>query len=209
VTRARLLRAAAALAIPVAAVLVALALDVLAWERSLEAQDVGFYALPVQSAFTPPASRLPGDLAERLLDGADDLAFRSALQRFARVRPRSAGAYSDLRQQLRTETQLQLSTLSLTDPDRARRSRAANMIGVVALDPNEAPSDAAQLASLIAGAVGTFRNAVEIDPSNADAKHNLELALRIAGFANLPGSEPSGSPQSGELAGAGAPGTGY
>jgi hypothetical protein len=83
------------------------------------------------------------------------------------------------------------------------------MIGVVALDPNEAPSDAAQLASLIAGAIGTFRNAVEIDPSNADAKHNLELALRIAGFANLPGSEPSGSPQGGELAGAGTPGSGY
>ena len=208
-TRARLVRAAAVLSIPVAAVFVTLALDLLAWERSLEAQDLEFSALPAQSTFSPPASRLPGDLAERLLGGADDLAFRSALQRFARVRPRSAGAYSDLRRQLRTETQLQLSTLSLTDPDRGRRSRAANMIGVVALDPNEAPSDAAQLASLIAGAIGTFRNAVEIDPSNADAKHNLELALRIAGFANLPGSEPSGSPQGGELAGAGTPGSGY
>jgi hypothetical protein len=208
-TRRRLVRVAAPLSIPLAAVLVVLALDVLRWERSLEAQDVRFAALPAQSTFSRPGSRLPGNLAEWLLDGGDDLLFRATLQQFARVRPRLAGAYAEQRQLLRTEAQLQLSSLSLTDADRARRSRAANMSGVLALDPNEAPSDPAELANLIAGAVAAFRNAVEIDPSNADAKHNLELALRIPGFANLPGSDPSGSRDGGDRAGAGSPGGGY
>ena len=83
------------------------------------------------------------------------------------------------------------------------------MSGVVALDPNVAPSDPAELANLIAAAVAAFRNAVEIDPSNVEAKHNLELALRIPEFANLPGSDPSGTRDGGELAGSGSPGSGY
>ena len=208
-TRGRLIGGAAALSVPVAVALALLALDVLRWDRSLESQDVRFSALPAQSAFSQPPSLLPGRLAERFLGGGDDLAFRATLSRFARVRPRFAATYTDQRLQLRTETQLELERLSLTDDDRARRSRTANMSGVVALDPNVAPSDPDELANLIAAAVAAFRNAVEIDPSNADAKHNLELALRIPGFASLPGSDPSGSRDQGDLAGSGGAGSGY
>ena len=208
-TRGRLARGAAALCVALAALLALLALDVLRWDQSLRSQDVRFAALPAQSTFSQPSSRLPGGLAERLLRGDDDLAFRATLSRFARVRPRIPTSYTDQRIQLRTETQLALERLGLTDDDRRRRARAANMSGVVALDPNVAPSDPAELANLIAAAVAAFRNAVEIDPSNVEAKHNLELALRIPEFANLPGSDPSGTRDGGERAGSGSPGTGY
>ena len=64
------------------------------------------------------------------------------------------------------------------------------MIGVIALDESLAPRDADALANLITGAIGSFRNAVEIDPANSDAKTNLELALRIAKAASLGGEAP-------------------
>lgn len=83
------------------------------------------------------------------------------------------------------------------------------MIGVLALDERLAPRDPEALSDLIRGAIGSFRNAVEIDPSNSDAKLNLEQALRIAKAASLGGPAPSGGRNTGERAGLGQPGSGY
>lgn len=204
-----MIRAAALLALAPAALLVVLAIDALRWERSLAEQDVRFHATPQASRFSEPETLLPFDLAERVLGGGDDLAFRQQLQRFARVRPGATQNLNDEYLKLRGETQLALAQLSRLDPDPARRSRAANMIGVVALDNRLAPQDPEELAELVAGAISSFRNAVLIDPSNADAKFNLEQALRIPGFATLPGDDPSGARDAGDLAGLGRPGSGY
>jgi hypothetical protein len=207
-TRARLTVAAALLALAASAALVVFAVDVLRWDRSLAEQDVRFLASPKQARFSAPPELLPFGIAERTLDGSDDLVFRRELQAFARVRP---GAVFDAQQfeALRSETQVALARLSRVDPDPQRRSRAANMIGVLALDPQLAPTVQEELANLLRGATDSFRNAVEIDPSNADAKRNLELALRIPGAAFLPGDDPSGTQDAGELAGLGNPGSGY
>ena len=208
-TRVRVRRAAALLALAAAAVLVVAAVDVLRWERSLAAQDVRFLALPGQSRYSQPAELLPFRAAEHALSASDDLAFREQLQAYARVRPRGAFAGQPGALALRAETQLGLARLSRSDPDAARRSRAANMIGVLALDERLAPRDPEGLADVIRGAIGTFRNAVEIDPSNADAKLNLEQALRIAKAASLGGDAPSGGRNRGERAGLGQAGSGY
>ena len=208
-TRARLVRVAAAFALAPAALLVVFAVDVLRWERSLAEQDVRFYAAPQAARFSEPTTVLPFRLARRILGGDDDLAFREQLQGFARVRPGATQNLTDEYLKLRGETQLGLALLSRTDPDRGRRSRAANMIVVVALDNRLTPQDPEELADLLNGAIATFRNAVEIDPSNADAKFNLEQALRIPGFATLPGDDPSGARDAGDLAGLGSPGSGY
>ena len=207
-TRTRLTWAAALLALAASIVLVAFAVDVLRWDRSLAEQDVRFLASPKQARFSSPAELLPFGIAERALDGDDDLVFRRELQGFARVRP---GAVFDVQQfeALRGETQLALARLSRVDPDPRRRSRAANMIGVLALDPQLAPQIQEELAALLRGAIDSFRSAVEIDPQNADAKRNLELALRIPGAAFLPGNDPSGTRDVGDLAGLGNPGSGY
>lgn len=207
-TRARLTVAGALLALAASAALVVFAVDVQRWDRSLAEQDVRFLASPKQARFSSPPELLPFGIAERTLGGSDDLVFRRELQAFARVRP---GVVFDAQrfEALRSETQVALARLSRVDPDRRRRSRAANMIGVLALDPQLAPTVQEELASLLRGATDSFRNAVEIDPSNADAKRNLELALRIPGAAFLPGDDPSGTQDAGELAGLGNPGSGY
>ena len=60
----------------------------------------------------------------------------------AGLRPRPAASRFRRHQQrlgLRAETQLGLAGLSRTDPDLTRRARAANMIGVLALDESLAP----------------------------------------------------------------------
>jgi hypothetical protein len=208
VTRVRLTRAAALLALAAAAVLVVFAVDLLRWDQALAAQDVRFLASPSQSRFSEPPTRLPVGVTEAALGGSDDLAFRRQLQGYARVRPRAALDFQRV-QALRAQTQLGLARLSRSDPDAARRSRAANMIGVLALDERLAPRDPEALADLIRGAIGSFRNAVEIDPTNSDAKLNLEQALRIAKAASLGGDAPSGGRNTGERAGLGQAGGGY
>lgn len=201
--------AAALLALVAAAALGAFALDILRWDRALAAQDVRFLAAPGQSGYTEPPSLAPLGATGAALGAADDLAFRRYLQGYARVRPRPTFFDAQLVQALRAETQQGLAALSRTDPDPVRRSRAANMLGVLALDERLAPRDPEALADLIRGAIGSFRNAVEIDPANTDAKLNLEQALRIAKAASLGGDAPSGGRNTGERAGLGQAGSGY
>ena len=203
----RVLAVVAVLALGVAVVLATFALDTLRWSRSLEQQDVRFLAAPTQATFSSPSSIVPFGTTELALGTDDDLAFREQLEGFARVRP--GINFTEPLLALRAETQLELARLSRSDPDVRRRSRAANMIGVIALNENLAPRDAEALAKLITGAIGSFRNAVEIDPANSDAKTNLELALRIAKAASLGGDAPSGGRNRGEKAGLGQPGSGY
>lgn len=207
-TRAVALRAGAILALLTAAVLVVFAVDVLRWEQLLSEQDVRFRAVPEQTRYSEPSGILPLGIAEKAVAGRDDVAFRRQLEAFTRVRP---GVFVDaLRfEQLRGQAQLELARLSRVDPDPRRRSRAANMIGVLALDPQLAPTVQEDFTTVVQGAIDAFRSAVEIDPSNADGKRNLELALRIPGTASLPPNAPSGSRDVGKTAGLGTPGSGY
>jgi hypothetical protein len=206
--RALLVRGSAVLALLAAAGLIVFALDVLRWDRELAEQDVSFLAVPGQARYSEPSGLLPFGTAKRVLAGQDDLAFRRQLQAFTRVR---SGAIADATQyeQLRGEVQLELARLSRVDPDPRRRSRAANMVGVLALDPQLAPTFREDFIKLVQGAVDAFRYAVELDPSNADAKRNLELALRIPGTSTLPPNAPSGSRDVGKTAGLGTIGSGY
>lgn len=203
-----LIRALVVVALAASAALMVFSVDVLRWSRDLDAQDLGFAAAPGQARFSEPAGLLPFGITKEALGGEDDLFFRRQLQAFARIR---RGAVADAQQfeQLRGETLLALARLSRVDPDPRRRSRAANMIGVLALDPQRAPLIQEEFEKLVQGAIDAFRSAVEIDPGNADAKRNLELALRLPGAAFLPGNDPSGSRDVGRQAGLGQPGSGY
>ena len=208
-TRSRVVTAAALLALGLGALLVVFAVDVLRWERSLAEQDARFVAVPGRAQFASPDAVLPFGLAERVLAARDDLAFRRQLERFVRVRPGVVVTEPERFGRLRSEAQLGLAALSRADPDPRRRSRVTNMLGVLALDPQFAPRDAAEVEYVVRRAVESFRVAVETDPAHADAKLNLEQALRIPPGAVVPGERPSGARQSGELAGLGRPGSGY
>jgi hypothetical protein len=181
--------------------------DILRWRDDLEAHDVRFLAAPAQVRYAAPDTRIPRGAAELALGAGDDVAFRRRLESFARIRPGTV--FTPQLLALRAETQLGLADLARRDGAAARRSRAANMMGVLALDESLAPRDAAALANLIAGAIGSFRNGVELDPGNADAKTNLELALRIARASTLSGDAPEGGRNEGDEAGVGQPGSGY
>lgn len=199
----------AVLALLAAAGLVVFALDVLGWQRQLAAQDLAFLAVPERARYQEPSALLPFGIADKALAGEDDLAFRRQLQRFVRVRPGVVPLDAVQFEQLRGEVQVEVARLSRVDSDARRRSRAANMIGVLALDPARAPTDFEEYSRLVQGAIDAFRYAVELDPSNAEAKRNLELALRIPGTAILPPNAPSGSGDVGRTAGLGTTGTGY
>lgn len=200
--------AGAVVALIVAGTLIVVALDVLRWDADAAEQDVRFRAVPERAAYSAPSGLVPFGLAEGLLGGGDDLAFRRELQAYVRARP---GAVFDAieYEQRRGELQIELARLSRVDPDAKRRSRAANMLGVLALDPSVAPTAQEDYSKVVQGAIDSFRYAVELDPSNAEAKRNLELALRIPGTSTLPPNAPSGTGDVGKTAGLGKTGTGY
>ena len=202
------MRVSAVLALVVSAALIVLAADVVRWDREVARQDVRFLAVPEGARYSRPAGLVPLRLTESLLAGGDDLAFRRQLQAYVGVRP---GAIVDAieYEQRRGELQIELARLSRVDPDARRRSRAANMLGVLALDPSLAPTAQDEYSKVVQGAIDAFRIAVELDPSNAEAKRNLELALRIPGTSTLPPNSPSGSGDVGKTAGLGTTGTGY
>jgi hypothetical protein len=200
-------RVLALVALAAAAGLVVFALDVLRWERGLAEQDLRFEAVPEQARYTEPDGILPLGLAGKALAGSDDLAFRRELRSF--VRARQGAVLDAIRiEQLRGEVQLDLARLSRIDPDRRRRARAANMLGVLALDAQLVPTVQQDFLLRVRGAIDNFRYAVQLDPSNAEAKRNLELALRIPGVATLPPNAPSGGRDVGRTAGLGAQGGG-
>jgi hypothetical protein len=198
----------AVLALILAGALIVVAVDVLRWDSQVAEQDVRFRAVPERAAYSAPLGLVPFGLAETLLGGGDDLAFRRQLQRHVRLRP---GAVFDAIEfeQRRGELQIELARLSRVDSDSRRRARAANMLGVLALDPSLAPTAQDEYSKVVQGAIDSFRYAVELDPSNAEAKRNLELALRIPGTSTLPPNAPSGTGDVGKTAGLGKTGTGY
>ena len=59
----------------------------------------------------------------------------------------------------------------------AQRSKAATLQGVLTFD--EATADPINGPALIRRALGDFERAVKIDPTNEEAKYNLEFLLRV------------------------------
>jgi hypothetical protein len=69
-------------------------------------------------------------------------------------------------------------------------------------------TDAVEQETILRRSIQLLRSAVEVDPTNADAKLNLELALRDAKATNLPGTDPDAGAAHGSLSGQGRPGGG-
>ena len=205
--RRRLMWTAAALALPVAAVLVVLAVDVLRVPGQLETGDVRFEAAPARSG--TPWSGLDfvrGWPAARLLDVEDDLAYRRTMKRFLRVAPGKQIFGPEL-ENLRGRIQLELTAGSAEDTNPKRRAQYLNLLGAYMLE--RVGSSSAENETILQRAVHTLRSAVETDPENTDAKLNLELALRNAKAVNLPGTDPDAGGAEGTLSGEGRSGTGY
>jgi tetratricopeptide (TPR) repeat protein len=107
----------------------------------------------------------------------DDLLYRHAMRKYAAEDRRQRGRFNFSSPGLRAEAQAALSIAEQSDLSAARRSRLANLQGVMSYDETLGnPLDASGLA---AEALEHFHRAAKIDPTNVDAKYNLEYLLRL------------------------------
>lgn len=207
--RRALLLLAAAGALACSVLLALLASDVLAWRRAMAAGDHAYAAGARQPRWGIDAS-FPFATARSLAGLEDDITYRKAL---ATYRGRTAAPSFDngvTQREAQAEAEIALSQVEQSDPDRARASQAANLLGILAVGgpspiaPDEpSPSDRA---------LAEFQNAIRLDPGNEDAKANLELLLRqlVARGRREGGSAgQSGRAAGRQGAGLSPPGQGY
>lgn len=206
--RTGIIRVAAAFAVPLALVLMLLAVDVLRVPGALESDDVRFDATPKRSGgLWRGLDFLPGDPAMRLLDLDEDLAYRRTMANFLHVEPGKVEIFGPELENLKGEVQFELTSRSAEDANPVRRSQYLNLVAAMSLE--RYGGDQTEADTILRRAIHTLRSAVETDPENADAKLNLELALRNAKAVQLPGTDPSGDAASGTISGQGSSGGGY
>lgn len=202
------IRVAAVLAVPLAIVLVLVAVDVLHAPGRLQGDDLRFQVRPHrQTGLYENLSYLPGDPAVHLLGLGDDLTYRRTLEDFVRVRPGKVQIYGPVLENLVGKVEYELADGSANDPDPARRSILLNLAGATTL--SNFTSDPTENANNLRKAIADFRTAIDLDSSNTDAKVNLELALRNAKAENIPGTGPDSGASQGKVSGQGRSGTGY
>jgi Arc/MetJ family transcription regulator len=190
----------------VSLLLALLAADVLRVDRALAQGDARFGPVSGRSGMWEAETLLPAGISRRVLGVGDDLAHRTAVQRFRLARPREpVQQFSQLT--VRAGADRRLARAARAEQDPRRRARLHNLRGALALEESRLGSDSGPPTRR---AVTQFRLAVELDPTLVDAQYNLELALRLlARSADTSGGsgERASTPASG--AGAGTAGRGY
>lgn len=187
----RLALALALLAAAAGVFLLLLAIDVHRWQARLAADDVSFRTAAARRDLWRPPQLLPG-LARGLLGLDDDLRSRQALQIFDLGHPRTIFFVAgDQTIAYRSEAQALLSRAVDTDRNRPRASQELDLLGILELiavgggDPGERQK-------YLPRAADDFRQAIGLDPTNADAKYNLELTLRLLQISHESGGARSG-----------------
>ncbi|HZB35773.1 MAG TPA: hypothetical protein VE440_06860 [Gaiellaceae bacterium] len=162
------------LALAIAAALVAR--DAAAVRQSVEHSDLVFLeAQPSYARLWRLDTTTP--YPARLFGIEDDLLYRHALRKYAAEDRRQQGRFNFSSPGLRAEAQAALSIAENADLSAARRSKLANLQGILSYDETLTnPLDAAGLAQ---EALEHFHRAVKINPGNIEAKYNLEYLLRL------------------------------
>jgi hypothetical protein len=177
VRRPALLSAGAVVCLCAAAAAALLSTDVRAWESAFRAGDaeaVAHPALPRQAD-----EILPFHAARSLLGVENDLALRRALVLFH-------GGYSGIPSrdgstagtEARAEAEAALERVVREEPAGRKASIAANLLGVLELV--DAATGVGQSGASVEQAIVELQDAIHLDPGNADAKANLELAMSLA-----------------------------
>ncbi len=164
-----------------AVVLVLVAVDARAWSATVRDDDNLFRVAPAKATWDAGA-RAPFGLSERLLGTADDIRLRRAIQAFQIARLQTTFFIQDPRlQAAKAKATLALADVERRGPSNRSRSVAANLLGVLALQ--DARLDPSTAQASIRRATLAFRRAILWEPTNEDAKSNLELILRLAQLA--------------------------
>ena len=206
--RTWLIRIAAVLAVPVAFALVVLAVDVLRVPGEIAADDVRFQAGPrVRRSLWNDLGFLPGQPGARLLGADDDVAHRKTLALFAQVQPGKVAVTSPELEALRGQAQLEVTLQARVEREAHRQAEQLNNFGILTI--GRYSTDGQEATQILARAVGSFQNAIEVDPGNLDALRNLEILLRRPEAAHLPPNDPSQGGAQGRVSGQGRVGSGY
>jgi hypothetical protein len=195
------------LCLAAAVFLLLFAIDARDWGKRIGSDDLRFTANPSARSLWHPVEVAPFGLARNVLGINDDVSYREAFRLFLLGRPLENLTARQF-ESLRAQAQVALSDVESSGDDRARRSEAANMLGV--LDLSLAVRDSTLATTFLADAIGNFRDAMALDDSNSDARFNLEYALYElkSGEDQLPkGTERPGQP--GGNAALAQPGRGY
>jgi hypothetical protein len=198
--------AGAVLCLAGAVVLLLFAIDARGWGKRMPSDDLRFTADPSPGSLWHPTEVAAFGLARNVLGINDDIEYREAVRLFRLGRPLENLTPRKF-ESLRAQAQVALSDVEASG-DPARRSQAANLLGV--LDLSLAVRDSTLATTFLSDAIGNFRDAMALDDSNADARFNLEYALYElkSGEDQLPkGTERPGQP--GGNAALAQPGRGY
>jgi hypothetical protein len=198
---------AVAVLVLLAAVLALAAHDALSWRSALTRGDARL-ASGHTGAQWRASTLLPGDPTKSLLALGDDLALRRAVRAFLVAEATPRGFDNGVTQtRVRSGAEIGLSDLAARGPA-AKASQAGDLLGVLV-------AKAGQVVGGVTAddrARAAFEAAVRRDPSNADAKYNLELLLRRTKATTTrqgPGSGAGALAHGRRGAGAGTPGRGY
>ncbi len=203
----------AILCLVVALALGLLALDITRSRDALAHGDVQYRISPERLGLWRASARVPSDPATSLMGTEDDVELRRAVRsvRLARLDDPTVSVSDPEIALLRNDAQARLDALVAGDADAKTKSRAAGLLGVIGL--SRLGSETQDRVALLSATVANLQLAIALDPSNDEAKYNLELALqRSRGVQLTEGAggqnpSPGGSGSSG--AGAGDPGSGY
>ena len=203
----------ATICLVVALALGLLALDIARTRDALAHGDVQYRISPERLGHWRASTIVPSDPAASLLGTQDDLELRRAVRsvRLARLDDPTVSVSDPEIALLRNDAQARLDALVAGDASAQTKSRAAGLLGVIGL--SRLSSETQDRTALLSATVANLQLAIALDPSNDEAKYNLELALqRSRGVQLTEGAggqnpSPGGSGSSG--AGAGDPGSGY
>jgi len=157
-----------------AVILVALAADLLRWDRTMRDDDIA-YAAHADASWMP-STLLPAGITRTALGLEDDVELRGAVDQFWKSDPRAPlQVFTDVTR--RTAAERRLARLIETEERPERRSMLATLRGAFLLE--EARNSPVQRHVFLRRAIEQFERAAELDPGNADAVYDLELALKL------------------------------
>ena len=188
-----------------------LAADVVRWRDALPAGDIRYQVSPEDADLWQSSTIVPLGVAKGVLGVDDDVAFRRAVRALRLSRLEDATVSDPDLALRRNEAQARLEAIASADGDPSRRSRAANLLGALGLA--RLVSETQERTALLQATIASLQLAIALDPSNDEAKFNLELAyqrgrgIQLTEGAGGPNPSPGGSGAKG--AGAGEAGSGY
>lgn len=194
-----------------AAVLLLVAADVRSWQSALASGDIRFRSDPAAEGLWHPDERVPFGLARESLGVDDDLEFRAAVEAMHAARLDDPVISDPEVAIARNEAQARLEAIVAAGEGDARRSRAAGLLGVLGLA--RFVYETQERAALLSATIASLQLAIALDPSNDEAKYNLELAHQRSQGLELTeasgGEDAAPGGQGSQGAGAGQPGSGY